>query len=1748
MTPEQFQRVQAAFLAARALPAGARAGFLDIECGGDPALRAEVEALLARDGPTEGVGLLDVPAVGLGAEALDALLPQARACPADAGRTSTEATGADPSSAGRRQRPGTSTGALPAWVGSYRILGLLGEGGMGAVYRAEQRHPRRPVALKVVRPGLLSPRLRRRFELEAEVLGRLEHPGIAHIYEAGTADAGRGVPQPFFAMELVEGRPLTDHARARRLNTAARLDLLARVCDAVQHAHQRGVVHRDLKPSNILVTEDGQPKVVDFGVARALDADVQGAAAAAATGHTEAGQVVGTLHYMSPEQAGGEAHAVDTRSDVYALGVVAYELLADRLPYTLAGRPLHEAVRAIREEEPDRLSSATGDRALRGDVETIVAKALAKEPARRYATAAELAADLRRHLNAEPIAARPPGTWYQLSKFARRNRAATVGAAATLAVLVAGVAVSAVFAVRATRASSDARTQRNTAVAAKTAADDQARLATAAATRERQVRLQLQGQQAALVSARDAAEQNRLAAELRLAEGLVAQGDAQALANRARDAFTSYAKARDTFVGAGASPEPASLGRWQALRLWSLPLGSFAGHREVVHAVEWLPDGRTVVSAAHDRTIKLWDVVAGRELRTLRGHEGGLASIACSSDGKLLLSGGLKPDPTVRLWDLGNDGGGGGPGRGRVLVGHTDDVNGVAFVPPANRFAVSAGGDRTVRLWDLATGATVRTFAGHTDRLDCVATSADGKLVISGGRDATARIWDLASGKQVRLLPHASWVAGAAFFDDDRQVVTTSTDHALRVWEVGSGRLVRVMRGHSHGVWDVDVTPTGDTAVSVSEDGTMRTWDLKTGEPLRTFANPGSSPWIRCVAVSPDGRTAVTGDGDGGEAMVRTWSLKETLGARQLRAGEGDLLVAPSRSQDGHGFALSTSPVAPLAATAAVENRVTLWDLPTGKPLRILDGHGGLVRTVAFSRSGQQLVSGGNDKAAILWDVGTGRVLQTLEVGPGGVSSAAVSTDGSLLLTSDHTRLRVWEAATGRQRSAWKTHRGGYSITQLAISPDARHAFTSSYDATIRMWDLATGAECQVFGGHRQWMRGLALSRDGTLIVSANDDRRIKVWRVGGPEIREMNGHAAHIYCVAATPDGSRVLSGSEDRTVRLWDVASGRELRTIHGHASGVRGVAFTPDTSAFVSVDWFGQMMHWDLSTPHACDRFARAFGNAAGAPASTGPLDATAKQWLGEWYAFRGVNEWAVELLRDARAGGADVSPLLLGRCLWRAGRGREAAAEFRKALARGEAPDYYLIMCVVAAEQEASGGGIPRSVASAADLASGPAALAESVAGPFGGKPVSVPGTVQAEDFDRGGEGVGYHEVTPESIAATDRTYRPAAAVDINAPADGGPGRNVGGVWAGEWLAYTLDVREAGDYDVRLRLASPTGGGTLHLLAGGRPVTGPVAVPNTGHWLAYNTVTRRGVRLAKGTQVLRVVFDAAAADRRKVGTNTDSVFVCNIDWFEIRRAQDPAGHHPDRAAAEWVIDRGGAVRLANPAEPAAPTAAGDWVRRVRDLPAGPFTVAEVNLGRAEPAGDDLGPVAGLKGLSHLDLGWRDHVRRAGLRRFRGSTTLRRLGLLSNRVTDELIADVATMPNLEWLSLGRCDLTDDMCRRLAPLGRLTELSISDNRRLSNAGLAAVCRLEALTRLHATGMDFWDARSAGLVSGLKRLQFLSVAVSNIDDEMLGHLHIPTLRELHLQKTRVTADGVRRFQARHPKCKVHWDAGAVKS
>ena len=504
MHAERWEKVSELYHAARECELSQRSAFLAEACAGDDHLRREVAALLAQDASRDGV--------------LERVAREARLHNPNEGSSGGPAHKAVP------DHP------FPAAIGRYRILRVVGAGGMGAVYEGEQDHPRRTVALKAIKPGLASPELLRRFEQESQALGRLQHPGIAQIYEAGVAETGYGL-QPYFAMEFIHGLSLLEYVKAHDLSARESLEIMAKVCDAADHAHRRGIIHRDLKPSNILVDETGQPKIVDFGVARFTGNDEL-------TRQTSLGELVGTLAYMSPEQVLADSMELDCRSDVYALGVVLYELLTGRLPYDV-GRNLTEAVQTIQYSDPAPLRSV--NRTYQRDLETISNKSLEKDKQRRYASAADLAADLRHYLADEPILARAPSTGYRIRKFASRHRGLVGTIVVVFIVLLAGIMASTGQAIRARRAEQAALLER-----------DRATIAERSATQERDRALQAE-KSASSERVRAEKERNHAVDETRRADAQFAA--AKAVSEFLQNDLLAQASARAQ-AGATTKPDP----------------------------------------------------------------------------------------------------------------------------------------------------------------------------------------------------------------------------------------------------------------------------------------------------------------------------------------------------------------------------------------------------------------------------------------------------------------------------------------------------------------------------------------------------------------------------------------------------------------------------------------------------------------------------------------------------------------------------------------------------------------------------------------------------------------------------------------------------------------------------------------------------------------------------------------------------------------------------------------------------------------------------------------------------------------------------------------------------------------------------------------------------------------------------------------------------------------------------------------
>jgi eukaryotic-like serine/threonine-protein kinase len=1064
MADDLRERAWAVFDQLADVPAQEREAALRDACGDDPALRAEVERLLAVDdrlAPTEGQSsFLHSPLVR------------------EDGKTETASASFHPSS------------LIPhPSIGRYRVVRLLGEGGMGAVYEAEQDSPHRTVALKVIRPGLLAPALLKRFAQEVEILGRLHHPGIAKIYDAGVAQDG----QPFFAMELIQGLPLDEYAKLRSLTLPDRLELAARVCDAVQHAHEQGVIHRDLKPANILVEESGQPRVLDFGVARATDADLL-----TTTARTQAGQLLGTLSYMSPEQVTGDPAALDARSDVYALGVILFELLAHRLPYLLHNLPLPEAARVIREVEPSRLGSV--NTACRGDVETIVAKALEKDKARRYASAGELAADLRRHLHHEPIAARPPSALYQLRKFARRHKALVAGVLGVFAALLAGTVVSVLFALRAAENAAVAQAKEREA----TYQTYRARLAAAVAA----------------LSNNDVADAAR---HLDAAPMALRGWEWRHLSSRLDDSAAVMRLRPGAPALLLSDPRGVHVGTFtgSGLHFRDESGNTFLERPFLRPTNEWFAlagPGRLFAATDKLRIVNVWDET-GRIVCTIKLGQKQAHLLAFSPDGTRIAVPQVGADP-VRIGIYDTD-----SGEERACCTIRGMVYALVFSPDGRRLA--AGGDKqTIHIWDAATGKEFPRCEGHTSKILSIAFRQDGAQLVTAAHDGTVRQWDAQTGRQVEppYDRHTAEVFAAVFSQDGRRVASAGADRTVRLWGANGRHDQAVLRGHTGTVRDLAFSQDGQRLVSASYDiagyqgdGTVRFWEAAPQATLPVLA--GHESYVYPVAYSPDGRWIASGDW---KHTVRLWD-----------AATGEVYATlPHPVHPGIVRVLAfTSDGTRLVSGGTVGGALLVWDLSTGRQSRLVSA--GRVDSIAVSPDGARIAEGHYlNNTFTISDIATGR-----EIGTGPGTPFAFSPDGKWLAGKDASEKKVvlWDAHTFRPVAHWLGH--SREINAVAFDREGRRLVSASSDRTVRLWDVATGECLRKFEGHTDEVFTAVFHPDGTRIASGGRDRAVWLWDpASDQEVARLPGHTSYIWSLAFSPDGKTLVSGSGDSTVRLWD------------------------------------------------------------------------------------------------------------------------------------------------------------------------------------------------------------------------------------------------------------------------------------------------------------------------------------------------------------------------------------------------------------------------------------------------------------------------------------------------------------------------------------------------------------------------------------------------------------------------------------
>jgi WD40 repeat protein/serine/threonine protein kinase len=1066
-----------------------RAAYLDRVCAGDPALREHLDGLLSLHAQVGS--FLEAPA-------LAAL-----------------ATFAEPIT----ERPG-------AVVGPYKLLEEIGEGGFGVVFMAEQTQPvRRKVALKVLKPGMGTRQVVARFEAERQALALMDHPHIAKVFDGGATASGR----PYFVMELVRGIPITEYCDQAQLTPRERLELFVHLCQAVQHAHQKGIIHRDLKPSNVLVSvHDTTPvvKVIDFGVAKALGQELTDK-----TLYTGFAQMVGTPLYMSPEQAGMSGLDIDTRSDIYSLGVLLYELLTGTTPLDreqLKQAGYEEIRRLIREEDPARPStrvSTPGQAArtasanrqsdpgrlsqlFRGELDWIVMKCLEKDRNRRYESASALAADVQRYLNDEPVSACPPSAWYRFRKFARRKKSA-LAMAACVFLAFAGIAGGVGWAVRDRGAREEAL------------------------DRERRgayfYRITLAHQ--------DLAADN-LGRALKLLEEC-----------------------------------PEGLRRWEWFYLRRLcrvePL--VLRDDQEMNSVAFSPDGERLASAGGDGAVKIWDSRTGAVLQTIpHAHAEAVVAVAFHPGGKYLASAG--GDRRVKVWDL---------TTGRpVFAGPCNVLRkfgttcAVAFHPDGRQLA--AGDDGAVKVWDWQGGLLLHTFPGHEHHSVSVAFSRDGRRLATGSWLEGLRLWDpAAGGRPPFTLPgHRHPVSALAFSPDGGRLASASLDRSVKVWDTTTGALLHTLE-HTGTVMGVAFSPDGRRLASAGEDRMVRVWDTQTGREVLGLR--GHTDLCGCVAFSPDGRRLASAGADG---TIRLWD------ATPLRGDEGQEALTFTRHR-GEVRSAAFSPDGKWVASAGLGAPVQIWDAATGRVCAEFSGDTFVVFGLAWKPDGRRLAaagSNGRQQTVKVWDV---RDRQEVFALPAGREYFAVAfhPDGRHLVTGNLSgAVQVWDAGTGREVGTLGTH--GREIRVVAFSRDGLHLATASPGGEVKLWDATRLHEKQTA---RLTLRArvprpssnVAFSPDGRRLATGGEQNTVTVWDVQtGQELRTLRGHNGEVYSVAFHPDGRWVASGGADGTVKVWDSDTGKSVRSFRGHTALVSTVAFSPDGRRLVSGSRDATVKVWDLT----------------------------------------------------------------------------------------------------------------------------------------------------------------------------------------------------------------------------------------------------------------------------------------------------------------------------------------------------------------------------------------------------------------------------------------------------------------------------------------------------------------------------------------------------------------------------------------
>jgi WD40 repeat protein/serine/threonine protein kinase len=1113
-------REESIFLAAREIHDDhERTAYLDQACAGDSRLRARLKQLLHLNNQQQGP--LDAPPIGLSTISLD------------------------------------SVGVVPGdEIGPYKIREQIGQGGFGVVYVAMQEKPvRRKVALKIIKLGMDTKDVNARFEAEQQALALMDHPNVAKVLDAGTTDSGR----PYFVMELVHGVKITEFCDKNRLAMQDRLKLFVEVCWAVQHAHHKGIIHRDLKPSNILVTlHDGKPvpKVIDFGVAKALSQQLTEKSI-----YTSYGQMIGTPEYMSPEQAEMSGLGVDTRSDIYSLGVLLYELLVGQPPFDarrLRASGFEGILRIIRDEEPPKPSTkfstagieatvvaeqrrtdvARLQQTLRGELDWIVMKALEKDRNRRYETANSFAADVERYLNDDPVEACPPSTAYRLRKFAHRNKVVCTAGLMVFGALAVGMSLASIGWVH-------ALTQQKQAKANEARAVQERRKAEIATTETRR-----RAYASEINAAFHALDENNLGRAIELLNHQVPKSGEEDLRGFEWRLLWQLCQSDEKATFESGLAFSAD-GRWLATGGDRIVIRELPSQEVAVtfpHAATSLrfSPHDNLLAGGHDSQVMIWNTETRQLVRSLPGAG---EPAAFSPDGKWLVT---STDSGYQVWETATW------EEKRQLPSARFAA---AFSPDGKWFVAAVPGG--YRVWNTQNWQSEKLFGGEPVRpwlaSAAMAFSPDGTLLVTAGHPDGResghqfQVWDFPSlTARSNFEKFPGRLASAVFAPDGKHLLTGTGAGVLLVWNVAAGRIVERQNEHVGWMHSITIGRDGRTFATACADRTVVLWDATTRKLLTRFR--GHLGQVRWVTISADGRMLASGADDG---TTKLWDATKRHEPRELPEC---LLVA--------GFSSDSRRLVGIGYTECrLWNRddgtITTIPLQDYNKLRDRDYFGFMCGSEDVYGGEPKAVYGRTDGILEIWNLATMSRVSSWRADDGDVTAAAFSPDGQLIVTGGAGGdVIVWQATTGREVRRFEALGGPWM--HLKFSPDGRLlAGSEAKDghSHIGLWDVDTGALLRRLPIRGPRVLALAFSPDGNLLATGKLNEIVQLWDIPSRALRAtLLGHVSPVVSVAFSPDGKTLATTSDDCKVKLWNIATQQEVATLK-LPDGGRSVRFSPD-----------------------------------------------------------------------------------------------------------------------------------------------------------------------------------------------------------------------------------------------------------------------------------------------------------------------------------------------------------------------------------------------------------------------------------------------------------------------------------------------------------------------------------------------------------------------------------------------------------